>query len=594
MNYKVSYDELKNKYLDFFVSKGHKIIKNSSLIPENDPSVLFTTAGMHPLVPYLLGEKHPEGKRLVNVQRCIRTGDIDEVGDATHLTFFEMLGNWSLGDYFKQGSIAMSYELMTNVLKVDPADLAVTVFAGDANVPKDMESYEIWKSMGLDESQIFFCGREDNWWGPAGLTGPCGPDTEIYINNRAQDKCSPQCNPTCRCKKYVEVWNNVFMEYNKNADGTYSKLLQQNVDTGMGMERMLCILNGIYDVYATELFEGTIKELENISGKKYQDNLRAFRKIADHLRAAVFILGDERGVAPSNTEQGYILRRIIRSMIRNLKQLGVEEAVLSKLAVIVIEKYKKNYPELETNRSFVLQELEKEESLFSRTINAGLREIAKVIAHLEGKTLIGGDMAFRLYDTFGFPLEFTIEIAKENELEVDIEGFKRFFAEHQEKSRQGAEKKFKGGLADNSEITTRLHTATHILQAVLRNNFGDGIAQKGSNITAERLRFDFSFDRKVMPEEIKKVEKEVNDIIVQNLDVIMEEMTFEEAQAAGAIGLFANKYDKEKVKVYSIGYVSKEVCGGPHVRNTSEMGQFKILKEEASSAGVRRIKAVLG
>ena len=590
---KLNYDELRNMYLNFFVSKGHKIIENASLIPENDPTVLFTTAGMHPLVPYLLGEKHPSGTRLTDVQRCIRTGDIDEVGDTSHLTFFEMLGNWSLGDYFKEESIKMSFELLTKHLEIPPEQLAVTCFAGDADAPKDEESANIWKSCGLKDEQIFFYGKDDNWWGPAGLTGPCGPDTEIFINDLSKPACGPDCGPSCHCGKYMEIWNNVFMQYNKTASGTYEPLKQKNVDTGMGLERVLRVMNGLNDVYMTELFSDILDKIAQISGKTYQGNEKLFRKIADHVRAATFILGDVRGVKPSNTEQGYVLRRIIRSSIRALKQLGVEQNVLADLADMYIEKHKKYYPELEMNRSVILEALEKEESLFKRTLQSGLKEMEKVMSRLGDAKIIDGPTAFRLYDTFGFPLEFTQEVATENGIAVDVDGFKKCFEEHQAKSRAGAEQKFKGGLADHSEQTTKYHTATHILQAVLRKHIDGNICQKGSNLTAERMRFDFSFGRKLTPEEIALVQEKVNEIISADLPVKMEEMTLEEAQKSGAMGLFINKYDSEKVKVYSVGDVSKEICGGPHVERTGTMGHFRIVKEEASSAGVRRIKAVL-
>ena len=591
---KLSYEELRSAYLNFFKSHGHKEIQNASLIPENDPTVLFTTAGMHPLVPYLLGEKHPAGHRLTDVQRCIRTCDIDEVGDRSHLTFFEMLGNWSLGDYFKNESIHMSYELLTKVLGFEPQQLAVTCFAGDKDAPKDEEAANAWKDCGLKDDQIFFYGKGDNWWGPAGLTGPCGPDTEIFVNDLSKPACGPDCGPACHCGKYMEIWNNVFMQYFKKADGTFEPLKQKNVDTGMGLERVLCVLNNVADVYMTELFVDVIAKLEQISGKTYQGNEKLFRRIVDHVRAATFILGDVRGVKPSNTEQGYVLRRIIRSAIRSLKQLGVEENVFATLADMFIQKHKNHYPELEQNRADILQALEKEETLFKRTLQSGLKEMEKVMAKLGDNKQIDGQTAFHLYDTFGFPLEFTQEVAAENGITVDENGFKKCFEEHQAKSRAGAEQKFKGGLADHSEKTTAYHTATHILQAVLRKDIDSSISQRGSNLTAERMRFDFSFGRKLTAEELKKVEDDVNAIIAQNLPVKMEEMTLEEAQKAGAIGLFTNKYDAEKVKVYTVGdNVSKEICGGPHVENTSKMGHFRILKEEASSAGVRRIKAVL-
>ena len=589
---KLTYDELRNMYLDFFKSHGHKEIPNASLIPENDPTVLFTTAGMHPLVPYLLGEKHPEGTRLTDVQRCIRTGDIDEVGDTSHLTFFEMLGNWSLGDYFKKEAIHMSFEFLTKYLEIPVEQLAVTCFAGNETTPRDEESATVWKECGLKDDQIFFL--EDNWWGPAGVTGPCGPDSEMFINDLSKPACGPNCGPSCDCGKYMEIWNDVFMQYNKKADGTFEPLKQKNVDTGMGLERVLRVMNGVNDVYMTELFKDVITRLEQLSGKTYQGNEKLFRKIVDHTRAATFILGDVRGVKPSNTEQGYVLRRVIRSTIRSLKQLGVEDNVLADLAAMFIEKHKKYYPELEQNKAVVLEALEKEETLFKRTLQSGLKEMEKVMARLGDSKQIDGQTAFHLYDTFGFPLEFTQEVASENGITVDVDGFKKCFEEHQEKSRAGAEQKFKGGLADHSEKTTAYHTATHILQAVLRRDIDPNICQKGSNLTAERMRFDFSFGRKLTPEELKQVEDDVNAIISQNLPVKMEEMTLAEAQAAGAMGLFTNKYDAQKVKVYTVGdNVSKEICGGPHVENTSVMGHFRILKEEASSAGVRRIKAVL-
>lgn len=587
----ITYHTLKKMYLDFFASYGHTVVHSASLIPENDPTVLFNTAGMQPLIPYLMGQPHPAGKRLTDAQKCVRTNDIDEVGDTSHLTFFEMLGNWSLGDYFKKEAIQMSFEFLTKKLGFKPEQLAVTCFAGDDTVPRDDEAAAIWRSCGLKDHQIFFYGREDNWWGPAGQTGPCGPDSEMFIDN-GQPACGPNCGPSCKCGKYTEIWNDVFMQYYKNADGTYTPLKQKNVDTGMGLERTLCFLNGVGDVYTTELFSGTILQLEKLSGKKYADDKRAFRKVADHIRAAVFILGDEHGIPPSNTDQGYILRRLIRVAIRNLKKIGIMDFVLPALAETVIEKFKEDYPELAQNRAFVLSGLDKEEKLFNHTIQGGLKEIAKVMAHLDGK-IIDGQTAFHLYDTYGFPLEFSQEIAAEQGIAVDVEGFNKCFAAHQEKSRVGAEQKFKGGLADHSEATTHLHTVTHILHQVLRDMFGDSVAQRGCNITAERVRFDFSFERKMTPAEVQQAEDKVNSVIAQNLPVVCEEMSLLEAQKAGAIGLFTNKYDAEKVKVYSVGNFSKEVCGGPHATNTSELGHFHILKEESSSAGVRRIKAVL-
>ena len=589
----VTYSQLRKMFLDFFVSKGHSIVANASLIPENDPTVLFTTAGMHPLVPYLMGEKHPQGTRLVNVQRCIRTGDIEEVGDNSHLTFFEMFGNWSLGDYFKEESLKMSYEFLTQYLNIAHEELAATVFKGDDDAPRDEEAYEIWRSIGLSDEQIFFYDKKENWWGPAGVTGPCGPDSEIFFNRLDMKKCCEDCGPACNCGKYLEIWNNVFMQYNKDAEGNYTPLPQQNIDTGMGLERALCVINKHNDIYTTELFADCIALLEKIANKKYEDNKHTFRKIADHIRSATFILGDDRGIPPSNTEQGYILRRLIRSAIRSLRKLEVTDKAIAAIAETFINKYKEFYPELAKNRKFVVDELNKEEDLFGRTIQNGLKEIAKITEAMQKGETIPGDVAFRLYDTFGFPIEFTKEIAVENTLGVDEAGFKACYAEHQEKSRKGAEKKFKGGLADNSNETSRLHTATHLLQAALRNNIDATIEQKGSNITAERLRFDFSFGRKLTADELAKVEKEVNEVIAKAIPIAMEEMTVEEAKKIGAIGLFGHKYDKEKVKVYSVGGYSKEICGGPHAANSADLGVFKIVKEEASSMGVRRIKATL-
>ncbi len=586
----ITVNEFRKLYLDFFKSKKHAVIHSASLVPENDPSVLFTMAGMFPLVPYLSGQKHPAGTRLASAQKCIRTGDIDEVGDATHLTFFEMLGNWSLGDYFKEESIAMSYEFLTKHLKLDPKALAVTCFEGDKDAPRDEESANIWRAQGMKDDQIFFYGKEDNWW-IAGATGPCGPDTEIFTNDLSKPKCSNTCGPACNCGKYVEIWNNVFMEYFKNEDGTYSKLSQQNVDTGMGLERTYKAINKIDDMYLSDLFIDTINKVKELSNKSYEDNKRLFRRIADHIRASVFILGD--GVVPSNSEQGYVLRRLIRTTIRNLKQLEIKDFVLPQLAELVINKYQDAYVELKDNKQKILQELSKEEQLFNKTVATGLKELNKVISYMGDNKTIAGKTAFRLYDTCGFPLEFTQEIAAENGLEVDVEGYHKCFAEHQEKSRLGAENKFKGGLADNSEMTTNLHTATHLLHKALRNKFGESVCQKGSNITAERLRFDFSFDRKVTREELDEIEAEVNDIIAKGLDITMAEMSFDDAKSKGAIGLFANKYDENNVKVYSVGDYSMEVCGGPHAANSKDLGTFKIKKEEASSAGVRRIKAVL-
>ncbi len=584
---------MREKYVDFFKSKGHSFISSASLIPENDPTVLFTTAGMHPLVPYLLGEKHPAGTRLTDYQKCVRTGDIDEVGDASHLTFFEMLGNWSLGDYFKKESIAYSYEFLTDVLGMDPNDLAVTAFAGEDGIPKDDETAELWKSHGLRDDQIFFYGKEDNWWGPAGQTGPCGPDTEIFYDD-GRPKCGPSCGPSCHCGKYTEIWNNVFMQYFKDAEGKFTPLKQKNVDTGMGLERILRILNGKETVYDTALFQGIIADIEDISGKKYgedPEDTRAFRIVADHMRAATFILGD--GVVPAKIGQGYILRRLIRRSSRYMSKLGYEDPFMQRIAETVISEYGKAYPELERNREFIITNINNEELKFHKAVMKGLRRFDQMVAENGDSPVLNGETVFRLYDTYGFPIEMTVELAQEKGLKVDMDDFNSRFKTHQDTSRSGAEQKFKGGLADHSEETTKLHTATHLLNAALRKFVSPDIQQKGSNITAERLRFDFNLDRKCTPEELAAVEKYVNDAIKAAIPVVCEEMTYEEAKKRGAIGVFTDKYG-EMVKVYTMGDVSCEICGGPHVKNTSELQGFKIKKEESSAAGVRRIKAVVG
>jgi len=589
-------DQLRTMYLEFFKEKGHAIIPSSSLIPENDPTVLFTTAGMHPLVPYLLGEKHPEGKRLVDVQKCIRTGDIDEVGDASHCTFFEMLGNWSLGDYFKKEAIAYSFEFLTSEKYLDlPIEtLYFTCFAGDEDAPKDTESAELWMSHGVKESHIYFLGKKHNWWGPAGTTGPCGPDTEMFIDT-GKPACGENCDPSCSCGKYLEIWNDVFMQYNKKKDGSFEPLAQQNVDTGMGLDRTIATLQGKESVYDTDAFEKPIAKIESLSGKKYseadEEELKAFRIIADHIRCSTFILGDMRGVTPSNVDQGYVLRRLIRRAIRYGLKMGIEEGNLANIAKTIIEQYKAAYPELEENRERILSELSKEEQRFQRTIRQGLKEFDKLIGRLEGKS-IDGKSAFRLYDTFGFPIEFTLELAKEKGYTVDEEGFKKAFENHQKISAAGAEQRFKGGLADTSEITAKLHTATHLMHDALGKVLGGEVMQRGSNITPERLRFDFGFERKVERNELDEVEKIVNEAIAAKIPITVEEMSVDAAKAAGAIGVFDSKYDNI-VKVYSMGDYSKEICGGPHAENTGDLGTFKIQKEQSSSAGVRRIKAVL-
>lgn len=582
--------ELRRMYVEFFKKRGHCEIASASLLPDNDPTVLFTTAGMHPLVPYLLGESHPQGKRLTNVQKCIRTCDIDEVGDDTHLTFFEMLGNWSLGDYFKEEAVSLSFEFLTTVLQIPMERLAVTVFSGDEIVARDEETAKMWKTMGLSDDQIFFYGREENWWGPAGLTGPCGPDTEIFYD-MGKEPCCKDCGPACHCGKYVEIWNNVFMGYHKNSDGSYGVLKNKNVDTGMGMERVLTIMNGKDNVYDTELFIPVMNKLKSLLGNSYSDETkRDYRIICEHSRAITFILGDPKRITPSNTEQGYILRRLIRRTIRLIKKHGINDNILCDLVNVIIQQYKDVYSELGENQSFILEQIEKEFCLFRKTLDSGLKKAEHYFNLLENDELLSGELAFRLYDTFGFPIEFTMELANERGVKVDIINFEKRFKEHQEKSRQGAEGKFKGGLADASIQTARLHTATHLLNGALRKVLGNGIFQRGSNITAERLRFDFSFDRKLTADELNEVSRIVNEAIDNCIDMICEEMTLEEARETSAIGIFDNKYG-DRVKVYTIPGYSKEICGGPHASNTKELGKFTILKEEASSAGVRRIKA---
>lgn len=585
--------QLREKWLNFFKERGHAVIPSSSLIPENDPTVLFTTAGMHPLVPYLLGAKHPAGKRLTDVQICVRTGDIDEVGDATHCTFFEMLGNWSLGDFFKKEMIKWSYEFLTEVLKIDVNELAVSVFEGDEDCPRDEESAALWKECGIPGDRIFYLPKKNNWWGPAGITGPCGPDTEMFMDT-GRPKCGEHCSPACDCGKYIEIWNDVFMQYNKQADGSYVPLEQKNVDTGMGLERTLCILNGYRSVYETDLFAPVVNRICELTGAVYgedEQTTKAIRIVADHIRTATFIIGDVRGVTPSNVDQGYVLRRLIRRAVRFGRVLGLGDGVLSELAGMYVDIYKGEYGYLADNAEKIRSEINKEEEKFRATLQQGLKEFEKVITHIPTRT-VSGKTAFRLYDTFGFPLEMTVELAKEKGFEVDEAGYAAAFEEHQKKSQAGAEQKFKGGLADNTEATARLHTATHLMHAALGKVLGGEVRQRGSNITAERLRFDFGFDRPMTPEEIKETEKLVNDAISAALPVVCEEKTVAEAKAEGAIGIFDSKYG-EKVKVYSMGDFSKEICGGPHAANTSELGRFRIVKEQSSSAGVRRIKAVL-
>ncbi len=588
--------ELRSMFLKFFKDHGHAVISSASVIPENDPTVLFTTAGMHPLVPYLMGAKHPAGKRLTDVQKCVRTGDIDDVGDFSHLTFFEMLGNWSLGDYFKEQMIPWSWEFLTSpeYLGLPKDRLAFSVFAGDADCPRDEESAQLWRNCGVADDHIFFLPKENNWWGPAGITGPCGPDTEMFIITD-KEPCGPNCSPACSCGRYLEIWNDVFMQYNKKADGTFEPLEQKNVDTGMGLERTICVLNGKKSVYETDLFADILKKISELSGKEYGSDemtTRAFRIIADHMRTATFIMGDDRGVSPSNVDQGYVLRRLIRRAVRYGMGIGMPEGFTGEVAKVIIEQYKDVYPELKRNEAFVLEQLSLEESRFARTLKQGNREFEKLVEKVQDGQ-IDGVSAFHLYDTYGFPVEMTEELARERGLTVDMDGFHDCFRRHQATSQAGAEQRFKGGLADNSEQSARLHTATHLLHAALRKVLGPEVAQKGSNITAERLRFDFSFGRKMTKEELAEVERLVNEAIQSHTPVTCEEMTVAQAKEQGAIGLFESKYG-EKVKVYTMGPYSKEICGGPHAQNTGDLVSFKIKKEESSSAGVRRIKAIIG
>ena len=589
--------ELRAMWLNFFKSKGHAVIPSASVIPENAPTVLFTTAGMHPLVPYLMGSKHPAGTRLTDVQKCIRTGDIDEVGDSSHLTFFEMLGNWSLGDYFKKEMIAWSWEFLTSpeYLGLDKDKLAFTVFEGEGDIPRDEEAAGYWMENGVKPENIYFLNRKHNWWGPAGQTGPCGPDTEMFII-KDQPPCGPNCSPACDCGRFLEIWNDVFMQYNKTADGQYVPLAKKNVDTGMGLERTICTLNGVKTVYETDAFTGIIAKIAELSGKQYDDSesiTRAFRIIADHIRTATFIMGDPRGVSPSNVDQGYVLRRLIRRAVRYGMELGMPEGFTCELAKVIINQYAEVYPELSTNEAFVLEQFKLEETRFAKTLRQGEREFEKAVNRLGESKVIDGQTAFDLYTTFGFPIEMTRELAAEKGLTIDEEGFTKRFEEHQKNSHAGAEQRFKGGLADHSVQTTRLHTATHLLHAALRKVLGPEVAQKGSNITAERLRFDFTFGRKMTKEEIAEVQALVNEWIQADVPIEMKETTVAEAKAEGAIGLFESKYG-EKVRMYTMGPYSKEICGGPHANHTGELVSFKIMKEESSSAGVRRIKATIG
>lgn len=598
--------DLRQKFLNFFRDKGHAVIPSASLIPENDPTVLFTTAGMHPLVPFLIGEKHPMGARLVNAQKCLRTDDIEEVGDNRHLTFFEMLGNWSLGDYFKQEAIAWSFEFLIKKewLGLDPKKIYVSVFEGDQDAPRDEESISIWQAqfemVGIPANEgerIYAYPKKKNWWGPAGQAGPCGPDTEIFYDTGAvhNPAFGEACHPNCDCGRFVEIWNNVFMEYEKMADGTFVPLKQKNVDTGMGLERAAAISQGKRTIFEIETFQGIFSKISDMTGKIYGEDEsvdRSFRIIADHIRAATFVIGDERGVSPSNVGQGYIVRRLLRRAIREGRKIGINEQFADLIGSVIVGEFGTHYEELEKNRTRIVTELKKEEEKFGKTLEKGMRELEKMLA----KGAIAGEQAFVLFSTYGFPWELTEEIMKEKGVPVDRHAFEAEFKKHQDLSRTASAGAFKGGLADHSTETTRLHTATHLLHRALKNVLGDHVEQKGSNITPERLRFDFSHHEKMTPEQIAKVEEIVNGIIKKDLPVICEEMTVEEAKKKGAIGLFESKYGN-KVKVYAVGAeaeeFSKEICGGPHVARTGELGSFKILKEEAVSAGVRRIKAIV-
>jgi alanyl-tRNA synthetase len=586
----ISSDKLKKMYLEFFQKKGHKVIANASLVPENDPTALFISAGMHPLVPYLLGQPHPSGTKLVNVQKCLRTSDVDEVGDSFHLSFFEMLGNWSLGDYFKAESIPWSYEFLTSKewLNIDKERISVTVFDGDEDAPRDEESASIWRSLGMPDDRIYYLPKEDNWWGPAGATGPCGPDTEIFYDTGIEP-CGAECKPGCGCGKYNEIWNNVFMEYNKTPDGKYELLKQKNVDTGMGVERTISVLQGKKNVYETEIFAPLIQKIkELVELEEIPDDLeKSIRVVMDHIRAATFLLAD--GIVPRNIEQGYVLRRIIRGAIRHGRLMGIEKEFLSELSQTVIGMYMADNPHLKANEEFILEELRKESNKFNNTLEKGLRRFNRIA---EEKKEIDAEDAFLLYQSFGFPIEITRELGIENNIPVDVEGFDVEMQEHQKVSSASAEKKFGSGLADSQNETVKLHTATHILNEALRVVLSKDIVQRGSNITHERLRFDFNFDRKLTEEEKKAVEDMVNEKIKKAIPVTHIETTLEEGKKMATQAVFGDKYG-DKVTVYSIGGFSSELCSGPHVENTSELGHFRIVKEQSISTGVRRIRAVL-
>ena len=579
--------EIRNKYLNFFKNHGHVVIPSAPLIPENDPSVLFTTAGMQPLVPYLLGEPHPAGTRLTDYQKCVRTNDIDEVGDNRHLTYFEMLGNWSLGDYFKEESIQMSYDFLTKELRIPAEKLSVTCFAGDEDCARDEVTASCWKKAGIPEERIYYFGKDDNWW-IAGETGPCGPDTEMFYDT-GKPKCSPECNPSCGCGKYVEIWNNVFMEFYKDENGKYSKLKQHNVDTGLGLERMTMLLEGKETPFETELFAPIMDKLVEL---QKVDNIASRRIVAEHLRSSMMIICD--GGRPSNVDRGYILRRLIRRMVRHMNKLQISLDELSTLIDINVENLKEMYPALETNKETIKNVILEEKDKFVKTLEKGEKEFAKEVGQVkeQGENIVPGKVVFRLYDTYGFPPEVTEELATENGMKIDKEGFDKLFKEHQEKSRAGSEQKFKGGLASTGEMETKYHTATHLLNAALKQVLGSHVHQRGSNITAERMRFDFSHPAKMTDEEKQKTEDLVNEWITEAIPVEHLEMKKDDAIKMGAEAMFIEKYG-DIVSVYKIGDVSIELCGGPHVSNTSELGHFKIKKEESSSSGIRRIKAIL-
>ena len=579
--------EIRNKYLNFFKNHGHVVIPSAPLIPENDPSVLFTTAGMQPLVPYLLGEPHPAGTRLTDYQKCVRTNDIDEVGDNRHLTYFEMLGNWSLGDYFKEESIQMSYDFLTKELGIPVEKLSVTCFAGDEDCARDEVTASCWKKAGIPEERIYYFGKDDNWW-IAGETGPCGPDTEMFYDT-GKPKCSPECNPSCGCGKYVEIWNNVFMEFYKDENGKYSKLKQHNVDTGLGLERMTMLLEGKETPFETELFAPIMDKLVEL---QKVDNIASRRIVAEHLRSSMMIICD--GGRPSNVDRGYILRRLIRRMVRHMNKLQISLDELSTLIDINVENLKEMYPALEANKEIIKNVILEEKDKFVKTLEKGEKEFAKEVGQVkeQGENIVPGKVVFRLYDTYGFPPEVTEELATENGMKIDKEGFDKLFKEHQEKSRAGSEQKFKGGLASTGEMETKYHTATHLLNAALKQVLGSHVHQRGSNITAERMRFDFSHPAKMTDEEKQKTEDLVNEWIKEAIPVEHLEMKKDDAIKMGAEAMFIEKYG-DIVSVYKIGDVSIELCGGPHVSNTSELGHFKIKKEESSSSGIRRIKAIL-